>query len=654
MKQKTNSLPNYIKLNPAIRPQDDFYAYVCHHWQQTNPRPATHSRWGNFSAQSERVKKQLEQILAAWLKTDESKLEPEQRQAIRCYQALADSPKHCQRSLQTFKELLDELKKIPAGGRQKAGLISWAAEQGFYTFFDLDVAIDSKNNQRFCLMFDSSDLDLPDRDYYINQSKKLKAFRKAYLDFVAAYGQELERLGCGFELQPEKILEIETTLAELNWPRHKTRDTKKTYNPYTWADFCQKFKFDWRAYFKAHQAAPPTDLLVSQPSYLRGSLLYLRKLSEADVRMYIGYKITLQLGTMVDDALLKTSFDFFGKILSGTTRLKPRRQRAARAAGSWFSDTFGQVYVARHFSAESKEELETMAKEIADAFARRLKNNSWMSEESKDYAQDKLSRIIVNIGYSDDWEKYDVRLKADNPVANHLCLMESFKRKKLALLEKTPDRRRFDDLDNNVQAVNAWTNLVLLNTNYPAAFLQPPFYDPKASFEYNLGALGSVIGHELTHNFDDQGSHYDIDGHLNTWLGKEEQKAFKKAAAKLIKHASRHQPVPKIHMKGKQVIGELIADLGGLEIVVDIVRQKYTDKKARKEALKRLFIAHAFYYAENDSAESKIMLAKAGVHPDDPFRVNGVLAHCSAFYEAFNLKKGDNLYLKPRERAVIW
>ena len=654
MRQKTNGLPGYIKLNHAIRPQDDFYAHVCHHWRQANPRPATQSRWGNFSALNERVKKQLEKILGEWLKAAEAELEPEQRQAVRCYRALAEAPANRQRSLASLGGLLEELGRLPAGGRQKNGLISWAASRGFHVFFDLDVEIDSKNNRRFCLLFEPSDLDLPDRDYYLNQSKKLKAFRKAYLEFVAAYGKGLAKAGCGFELRPEKILEIETTLAELNWPRHKARDSKKTYNPYDWGEFRRRFKFDWKAYFRAQDIAPPEDLIVSQPSYLRGSLLYLGKLAESDVRMYVGYKLALQLGPLADDGLLKTSFNFFGKTLSGAGRLKPRRQRAARAAGNWFSDTFGRAYVARHFPASSKLDIEEMAVRISDALGRRLENNAWMSAASKDYARKKLSRIVVNIGHGEAWEKYDVRLEAGNPVANHLRLMEAYKKRKLALLERPPDRYRFGELDNDVQVVNAWTNVVLLNTNYPAAFLQPPFYDPRASFEHNLGALGSVIGHELTHNFDDQGSRYDIDGHLNTWLSKEEQKAFKKAAAKLIRHANRHQPVPGVRMKGKQVIGELIADLGGLEIAVDVVREKYPDAKERKRALERLFVGHAFYYAENDSAESKIMLAKAGVHPDNSFRVNGIHAHCSAFYETFGLKKGDNLYLKPSERAVIW
>ena len=654
MNQKTNSLPAYIKLNPKIRPQDDFYAYVCHQWSRDNPCPATHGRWGIFNVLNEKVEKRLNRILNDWLKKDISQLDHEQRQVVIYYQSLINNKQHSQRSLSSLQETLATINQTAALDKQKSGLLNTAVELGFYTFFDLDVDLDSKNNSRYCLILDPGGLELPDREYYLSQKNKLKAFRKAYLEFIANYNRIFKQFACQLDWQASKIMEIETTLAQLQWPRHKAYDNKKTYNLYSWQDFEREFKFAWPAYMRAQGLQPPKDLLVSQPSYLRGVLFYLKKLSEDEIRMYLNYKIALRLGSLIDDRLLKTHFDFFGKTLSGARKLKSRQRRAARAVEGYFSDTFGQAYVKRYFPASSKKAIEKLAQEVADSFAKRLANNSWMSATSRRYAQDKLAKIIVNVGYGDTWENYDVELESDNLITNRLILMDAYRKRKLALLEKAPDRRCFDSLDNNVQVVNAWTNPILLNTNYPAAFLQSPFYNPQASFEYNLGALGSVIGHELTHNFDIKGSRYDIDGHLKPWLKKEEQKAFEKAAAKLIKHANKHQPVPKIHMKGKQVIGELIADLGGLEIVVDIVRQQYSDPQARKIALKQLFIAHAFYYAINESMQSKIMLTQAGVHPDHPFRVNGIFAHCDAFYEAFDLKKGDNLYLKKNERVSIW
>ena len=195
----------------------------------------------------------------------------------------------------------------------------------------------------------------------------------------------------------------------------------------------------------------------------------------------------------------------------------------------------------------------------------------------------------------------------------------------------------------------------MLNTNYPAAFLQPPFYDRQATWEYNLGSTGATIGHELTHNFDTNGSNYDHEGHLAPWLNKEEQRSFKGEAEKLIKLADQHYPVPEARMKGKQVIGELIADLGGLEIALEAAKDKYHDRgEERTAALRAVFIAYAYHWAYNATVETKIMLIKTGVHPDPAFRVNGVVRHCDDFYEVFDVKESDNLYLKPEERVKIW
>ena len=654
MRQKTNGLPAYVKLNPAIRPQDDFYAYACHHWQQDNPLPPTRSRWSTFNALNEEVEEQLGQIIADWLKSKPADLGEEERQAVICYRSQINKERHSARSLASLTKLLDELGQISYDDDRQSNLISRAAGRGFHVFFDLDIDIDGKNNERFLLTFGPAELDMPDRDYYLSQDAKFKAFRQAYLEFIAKFNRALRATGYKADWRPAKILDIETTLAHLSWPVHKLRDPHKTYNLYNWADFNRRFRFNWLAYFKEHGIEAPKEILVCQPSYLRGVLFFLKKLPEEDVQMYLNYKAAVRLAPLVNDKLLKAHFDFFSRTLLGVKKMKPAAKRAVSAVNDWFVDTLGRTYVARHFPESHRQATIELAAAVSDSLDRRLAANTWMTAASKKYARKKLAKIIVNLGYNDQWNSHDVRLLENNPLENQLRLTDHLRDKSLELLGQKPNRRRFRLLFNNVQRVNAWTYLDLLNTNYPAAFLQPPFYDPAASDEYNLGTLGSVIGHELTHNFDDQGSQHDLDGHLNPWLSKEEQKAFKKAAVKLVKHANRHQPAPNVHMQGKQVIGELIADLGGLAVVVDIVKRKYTGSRRRRQGLQRLFTAYAFFHALTESIQSKIMVAKAGVHPDHPFRVNGVLAHCDEFYEAFDVKKGDVLYRKPGDRVMIW
>ncbi len=654
---KINKLPTYIKLNEKIRPQDDFYAYACHQWCKSNPLPSTRSRWSIFSTLNEEVDKQIQVILNDWLKTGTAKLTPTQKQVVTYYQALLNKNKNQTRSLQSLRKMAEKLGDLATAENPKTHLLAEASNFGLGAFFGLYIDLDSKNNQRYCLIFDAADLDLPDRDYYLSKNPKMQLFRRAYLQYLKDYSKEFAKLGFKLDLSPAKILAIETFLAKASWPLAQARDSQKTYNLYKWSDFCQTFNFDWPNCFEASDIGTDQDIIVSQPDCLQKSLGYLASLPVDELKQYLIYKLVRRFGDTVNEKITRINFDFFGKILSGIEKMKPLKKRVTESTDRVFCDIFGQAYIEKHFTPDHKTEVEKIAALVSRAFNKRLGKNIWMSSASRRYAQNKLAEIIVNVGYSNFWEKYDdLKLSADNPLKNHLAVTQMKKRKSLALLKQKPNRRRFRDLSNNVQTVNAWTNLVLLNTNYPAAFLQKPFYDHEENLEYNLGSLGSTIGHELTHNFDDQGSQYDHEGHLQSWLSKEEQKAFKKAAGRLIKKADKHYPTPKINMKGKQVIGELIADLGGLEIVLDIVKNRYKDanETEKKEALRKLFIAYAYRFAINESTEAKIMLTKAGVHPNAPFRVNGIVAHCDDFYEVFEVKKSDRLYIKPSERVRIW
>ena len=656
MNKITTGLPAYIQLNDHIRPQDDFYAYVCHHWRQAHPLPATRSRWGLFNALKDQVDDQVAAIIDDWLAAEQSELEPAQRQTVTYYQALFNKDNYQGASFATLTDKITAIQQAELGRSGMARLLAKTKNWGLSAFFDVYAGLDSKNNQRYCLTIDAADLDLPNRDYYLGHQTQMKAFRQAYSNFLTKLAAELAKLGLETPLEPAAIIEVETFLARVSWPLHKERDSEKTYNLYNWPKLNDKFDFDWQAYCSEAGISADRDVIVAQPDCLEKTLAYLAELPPETLRGYLIHKLLLGFGNIINEHLAELYFDFFSRTLAGVEEMKTLKKRTTDNTNQAFCDVLGQAYVERHFQTDCKQQVEAMADQVAATFRRRLGASAWMSAPSRLYAQEKLDKIIINTGYSGCWSDYSgIDLAIDSPLSNTMALVGASTRKNFQLLDRQPDRRRFGSLTENVQTVNAWTNLVLLNTNYPAAFLQPPFFDHQASWTYNLGALGSVIGHELTHNFDDQGSCYDKSGHLAPWLNREERKAFKQAASKLIKTANKHHPVPKIKMKGQQVIGELIADLGGLEIVLDIVKDKYQDDAAqRKAALREVFIAYSFHFAINESVESRIMLAKAGVHPDSPFRVNGIIRHCADFYEVFDVKESDNLYLPPEERATIW
>ena len=646
-------LPAYLKLDDDTRPQDDFYTYACKHWLAKNPLPTTKGKWGPFDALDEKTQKQLREILKDWLE-DDSSLTADERQVITYYRSLIRKDDCQEKSLEALRRGKREIETV-AQAADIPSLLAKLFKLNEKVFFRLSVAIDLKDSSRFCLAVAPSGLDLPDRDYYLSNNRKIKSIRQGYLDFLKDYDRKLSGLGLGCGLRPPEILEIETALAELNWPLSEARDRIKTYNPYDWEGFKETFQFDWLTYFEIAGIGVEEKIVVTQPSYLEGVLRYLKELPPQRLQGYLTHKFILHHSGLLNEEMAAGKFAFFGKILSGVREIKTLEERATESVNATFCDVIGKTYVKRHFPNTHKREIEKLADDVCQAFLKRLENNSWMSAASRKFAQEKLARIIVNVGYSGIWTEYGrLDLSEDNPVANALEAGAMRRRINFKLLRQKPNRRRLSVLDERAQRVNAWTYANLLNTNYPAAILQPPFYDHEAGFAYNLGSLGAIIGHELTHNFDDQGARHDQDGNINPWLSIKEQKAFTAAAAKLVKKADAYCPVPGIRMKGKQVIGELIADLGGMEIVMDVVRAKYPGKEAKLAAMRTVFIASALPFGRHCTPEVRILQTKSGVHPDDVFRINGVYPHCDDFYEAFNVREGDKLYIPPEERAKIW
>ena len=647
------NLPAYIKLDDKTRPQDDFYTYACGHWLRDNPLPPTEGKWGVFDVLDKKVEKQLQRILEDWIAAG-SELTAAEKQVVTYYQSLIRKDDCQEKSLEILRQRKQDIEAAAKDG-EISSLLAELFKLNIQAFFQLDIAIDQKDSSCFCLSLRPSSLDMPGRDYYLSDNEKIKAIRQKYLDFLRDYNQRLDRLGLGGGLQPAAILEIETALAELSWPKSDARDRIKAYNPYGWEAFKQAFEFDWPTYFKAGGIAIEKKIVVTQPSYLQGALRYLQEMPTQRLQSYLIHKLMLNYSNLLSEEMAAARFAFFGKTLFGVRKIKPPKERAAKKTNRVFLDVLGKAYVDRHFPGSHKHQIRKLADDVCQAFLERLAGNSWMSPASREFAQKKLNKIIINIGCSGLWTDYgQLGLDNDNPMANALKAGSMRRKIKFGLLRQKPNRLRLKRPDEYAQRVNAWTNFNLLNTNYPAAILQPPFYDHQAGVTYNLGALGGIIGHELTHNFDDQGSRYDQDGNLNPWLNAKEQQAFRAAAVKLIDKANEYCPVPGIHMKGSQVIGELIADLGGLEIVMDIVKAKYQDKETRLDAMRTVFIALALTFACHSTPEDLILLTKGGVHPDDVFRVNGVFPHCDDFYEAFDIKEGDKLYIPPIERAKIW
>lgn len=648
---KQASLPDYVKPNPKVRPQDDFYTYVCSNWLKENPRPADKPRWGQFDQLRRKATKQTQSLIADWQKSKD--LDPAEQQALDLYRVLKNVDQYKAQNLKTFKKLLGLADRL--NEKNQAQLIGRLTRAKVDFFWSPCVYVDRKNSQGYALYLGQSGLVLPNREYYLSDNPSLVEIRKKYKEFIGGFSQKLAKAGCNLSIDPKQILALETKLAELAWSVERSRDGIATYNPCPKHRLSKKFPFDWSGYWEELGCKVPNKVIIEQPDYFKETTKLLKDLPISELKSYLKWQIAWTFSGSLSQAFSKAKLDFTQKTVLGQKKITPFNERVANNVSNSLVDTVGKAYVAKYFSDEQNQALLSLAQDVCDAFSERLAKTKWLKPKSRRYAQKKLSKIIVNLGQPKTWKTYsDFEVFSKDAVGTALSWAQFSTKKSFELLRKKPERANFSEYGPwGAQTINAWTNTVLLNTNYPAAILQPPFYDVQASLAYNLGALGSTIGHELTHNFDDMGSNFDHRGQLRPWLTKKEQKAFGEAAKNLADLADQFEVAPKVKMVGGQVIGEAIADLGGLEIVLDVVKKHYKGK-AQTGAIKTLLISYAYHWANSASSSWRIMAAKSDPHPDPVYRVNGILPHCQEFYKAYKLKKTDKLYLPPSKRAKIW
>lgn len=660
---KDRTKPQTITVSQNIRPQDDFYGYVCSDWLEKNPRPPNQSCWGHFSALATEVDGQLEQIFSDWLKPA-AKLTPAQKQAVDLYKIYLTkdklAPAGAQTLLKTYRQLIES-----CSSDNLAANLAALTRSGLGTFWDFSVDANNQDPQNFILSLDQPDLSLPDRSYYLETGPRFKACRQAYRRFISLFWRqtqvELQRCAGNSRigrLRPARLLRLESQLARWSVSQEDFNHPRRSTNIYSLFELQATFDFDWPAYFEGLGLKnPPRQVNVAQPEFLAAVVNWLGTAKEADIKLYLTWQLLLGLAPHVNESLTADYFDFFGRRLHGQLDIKPLKLRARQFVSRELLDTVGQEYVRRYFSARDGARVQKITEEVRQAFARRLESVKWLGDASRRQALAKLEKITVNLGRPRVWASYEaLELARRNLVQTQLNLARFNSDWSLGLLGQKPRRRDFNlgPGPYGAQAVDAWTDPCLLTTNYTAAILRPPFYDRSADWAFNLGTIGSIIGHELTHHFDNLGAHYDPKGLLREWLKPAEKRAFDKAAQPLLRSADRFEVLPRVYLRGSQVLGEALADLGGLVLVTDVVAKNYKNPALRRQIYRRVLEAYAYYNAQNPTDEFRIAQTFSDEHPDSIFRVNGIVRHLPAFYEAYGLKSTDKLYLSPTERAKVW
>ncbi|MCG2841033.1 M13 family metallopeptidase [Sandaracinobacter sp. RS1-74] len=631
-------------MDRSVKPGDDFYRFANGTWEKTTEIPADRSNYGMFTVLDDLSKERTKSIL------DELKGNP-QSLAGRSYASYLDQPAVEAKGLAPIQPWLAEVRKVEKAGYP--ALVAKAQQAGIRTPFPNYVNQDDKDPETYIVNMMQGGLGMPDRDYYLLDSEKMQKTRAAYLKHLATM---LEFAGeKNAPARAKAIVDFETAIAKDHWNRVDSRDADKTYNKRTLAELQKEAAgFDFQPLLTAGGKTTQT-LLVAQPSAVAATA---RAIGAAPIGVLRDQMIVRSLEAYADylpDAVANANFAFYGTELQGTPERQERWKRAVDFTVGAVPDDVSQVYVARYFPPETKAAMDELVKNVLAAMGRRIDGLPWMAAETKAKAQTKLQSFTTKIGYPDRWKDYaGLEIRADDLFGNAWRSNQfdfAYDRGKLG----TPVRRW--EWFMTPMTINAYANFGMNEIVFPAAILQPPFFDPKADPAINYGAIGAVIGHEISHHFDDQGSKYDATGKLTTWWTEQDLANFKALGEKLVKQYDAYEPMPGEHVKGALTLGENIGDLAGLAVALDAYHASLGGKPAPVlDGLtgdQRFFLGWAQAWRRNVREAAARQRLLTDPHAPDQYRAD-IVRNFDQWYEAFKPAADGKLVLKPDERVKIW
>jgi predicted metalloendopeptidase len=502
-----------------------------------------------------------------------------------------------------------------------------------------------------------SGLGMPDRDYYLKQDDaKLAEVRTKYL----AHVEKTLALAGGKDAaaQAKAIVDFETELARVQWTRVENRDPVKRYNKMSVAELGKLApNYDWKAALAASGVGNKLEtIIVNQPSYFQGLNEVLAKTDLSTLKSYFEWQLLREYSPLLSKAFVQQSFSFYGTALSGVSEQAPLWKRGVGTVESALGEAVGKLYVKEHFPAERKARMEELVKNLVNAYGQSIDNLEWMSPDTKKEARAKLAKFTPKIGYPDKWRDYSkLSIKRDDLVGNAMRTANFRYNYQLNKLGKPVDRTEWG---MTPQTVNAYYRSTTNEIVFPAAILQPPFFDMRADDAVNYGAIGAVIGHEIGHGFDDKGSQSDGDGNLRNWWTEQDKAAFKARTDKLVKQFSAFSPLPGYNVNGELTLGENIGDNAGLSIAYKAYKLSLNGKQApvidNLTGDQRFFMGFGQVWRAKMREAAQINQVKTDPHSPGQFRANGTVMNMPEFYEAFNVKPGDKMYLAPQDRVIIW
>ncbi len=640
-------------MDTSVRPQDDFFRFVNGQWLDNTEIPSDRSSYGTFSVLRDQSEKDVKAILEDLVANGSTDLNTEEGKVRALYSSFLDLETVNALGAEPYLKIAKDIDAI----NSKQALLNYITQpwmMGEISPIGIYVDSDKSDPTRYAPYLYQSGLSLPDRDYYFDESEKGQGILEAYQAHVS---KMLELAGfTAPQASAERVIAFESKLAEGHWTKVESRDAVKTYNPTALTALSSEYKgFDWPKLLANTGIKNTDNLVVIQPSYLSHFIDTFETASLEEWKLYLKWRTLTHISSYLSEPFADENFNFFGKTLYGTEEQRPRWKRAVAFTGQTLGEAIGKIYVKEHFPPEAKTRMITLVENLREAYRESILQLDWMTDETKEQAIKKLNKFRPKIGYPDEWKDYSSLKVSNNLVENYISA------------------NNFDFMDGisklggpinpnewfiSPQTVNAYYHPIKNEIVFPAAILQPPFFDLEADDAINYGAIGGVIGHEMGHGFDDQGSRYNGDGALENWWSETDAEAFKERTALLVSQYNAYEPLEGLHVNGELTLGENIGDLGGLTIAHKAYELSLNGKTPPEidgfTGEQRFFIGWAQAFRGKYTDQSLTVLVKTNPHSPYQYRVNGVVKNMPEFDEAFGVEKDDGLFLPKEEQVKIW
>lgn len=624
-------------MDTTVRPGDDFYAYATNGWRSAHPIPDDYTRYGVFDVLHDTNLVRVREIA----ETDTGKIGTLYKIAMNTEKLNADG----------VRPVAAQIAEIDAiKSRDELPEFIGRMHQMTSAFWGDGVALDETDSTHYLYNIGQGGLGLA-RDYYFDTDKKTIQIRKKYLEFIAKQMKNF-----GISVDAKKLYDLELRMARSFYPKEKLRDPHANYHKMTLDEIKSRFpEFDWDAYLAARGATRATQINIAQPEAIAESIAIMNDTDLDLIKTYLKYRIVSAADTLLDDTTYEISFDFYNRTMAGQPTPKPRWKRAVAMLDGTLGEEIGHLYVKKYFSADAKKRMQELVKNLQRALGMRIENLEWMSDETKRQALQKLDTFHAKIGYPDKWRDYsELHIDPNASLWENMLIVSKFEDD--FWLNKIGREKDPTLWYMNAHEINAYYDPSTNEICFPAGILQYPFFDMNADDAFNYGAIGSIIGHEMTHGFDDSGRHFDANGNMTDWWTVRDAQGFEQRADALRTQFDKIVIAPGVHANGKFTLGENLADYGGITVSFTAYKNfgHATDVADGFTADQRFFIAYAGSWAQNSRPDEDLRLTKVDEHSLARNRVNGILPNIAMWYDAFGIQPSDALYIAPEKRIKLW